>query len=441
MKIPEHPELLEWSRFYDYYFIHPLTLRTQTLAHMRGNVRRNNVLPIDLNLVVNSFLLSKSKRNLMASPLQRLGYLTLRLSHRTVFRRKHYSQPSLHRTFLTTSSPLAADDSAKDFDPQSLDPSSRAEYNLLTPSERKEWITEKSTLDTAFPSQTSTLLALASQAANETDVSFPEEFVPPTRKSDLGLMAMGEEDEEDSGPDEVYEGDDISSLAHADLELHREVREYMRVAGWEMPLLTKLVVPFVLPKLNEVCRWRMTTYCGETHPAEKKVVVEFATRDLVAKEAAGLTEAQRIKLIKLAGPRYDPRTDIVKMSCEIHETQVANKKHLSDLVDTLIEEAKDPNDMFEDVPVDFRHVKLKPKYEFPEGWKLNGEEKKQRLEAERERAMIEQGRKEEVGQVVDGREILKKLFRRRPAHQAREPVMVPAEKASGSRGKSMARSF
>ena len=56
MELPEHPELLKWSRFYEYLFIHPLTLRTQSPAHMRGSVRRNNVLPIDLNLVVNSFL-------------------------------------------------------------------------------------------------------------------------------------------------------------------------------------------------------------------------------------------------------------------------------------------------------------------------------------------------------------------------------------------------
>lgn len=379
----------------------------------------------------------------MASPFQRLGYLAIRSSHRTAFRRRKQCFPtSFLRTFHPTLS-ISADDAPKpqDFDPLALDPASRSEYLSLTPSERTEWLAEKAALDTAYPSETSTLLSLASRAANESETSFPEEFVPPTRKSDIGLMAMGEEDEEDSGADDVFEGDDISSLAHADLELHREVREYMRVAAWEMPLLSKLVVPFVPPKLSEVCRWRLTTYCGETHPAEKKVVVEFATRDLMNEEAAGLTEAQRIKLIKLAGPRYDPRTDIIKMSCEIHETQVANKKHLSDLIDSLIAEAKDSKDMFEDVPVDFRHVKLKPKYEFPEGWKLNGEEKKQRLEAERERIMIEQNQKEEVGGVVDGREVLKEIFARRPAVREREPVMVPAGIARAGRGRAMARSI
>ena len=242
-------------------------------------------------------------------------------------------------------------------------------------------------------------------------------------------MAMGEEDENESGPDETYEGDDIPSIAHADLEAHREVREMMRIAAWEMPMLSKLMVPFKPPALKEVCRYRYTTYCGETHPAEKKVVVEFATRDLMSEEAAGLTEAQRIKLIKLAGTRYDPRTDVVKMSCEIHETQVANKKHLSDTVDALVTEAKDSKDMFEDVPVDFRHVKLKPKYEFPEAWKLRGREGERRLEAERERMMIERGQSE----VVDGSQIVKEILKRRPTQRARQPLTMPASRARGRR--------
>ena len=379
----------------------------------------------------------------MATPLRRLSHLALRTSHRTAFRRKQCLQKHTLRPFHITPTSFADDPPkpppSKDFDPQTLDSASRSEYDLLTPSERTEWLEEKSRLDAAYPSEIPHLLGLASNAAQDSELSFPEEFVPPTRKSDLGLMAMGEEDELESGPDDVYEGDDIPSIAHADLEFHREVREMMRVAAWEMPLLTKLVVPFQPPSLKEVCRFRYTTYCGETHPAEKKVVVEFATRDLMHADAARLTDAQRVKLIKLAGPRYDPRTDIIKMSCEIHETQFANKKHLSDLVDTLIEEAKDEKDMFEDVPVDFRHVKLKPKYEFPEGWKVNSKERKRELEAMNQRVMIEQGQKEEEGALVDGRKILKEVFKGSRAQWEREPVMAQAPLRRVGRGSSMAR--
>jgi small subunit ribosomal protein S35 len=51
-----------------------------------------------------------------------------------------------------------------------------------------------------------------------------------------GFFSMGEK--EDIGPDEDdFQGDDISSLGHAELEQTREIREYARLAGWEMPLL------------------------------------------------------------------------------------------------------------------------------------------------------------------------------------------------------------
>ncbi len=74
---------------------------------------------------------------------------------------------------------------------------------------------------------------------------------------------------------------------------------------------------------------------GEQHPAEKKIVLEFTPADL-----PNLTEIQRDKLRKLVGVRYNPETDIVKMSCEMFETQAQNKRYLGDLVDKLLEEAR-----------------------------------------------------------------------------------------------------
>ena len=56
------------------------------------------------------------------------------------------------------------------------------------------------------------------------------------RKSKNGLMSLGEE-EDGVEDDEQFEGDDITSLAHGELEQHRELREYARIAAWEMPLL------------------------------------------------------------------------------------------------------------------------------------------------------------------------------------------------------------
>jgi len=139
---------------------------------------------------------------------------------------------------------------------------------------------------------------------------------------------------------------------------------------------------------------------GETHSGSKKIVLEFCTRDL-----PDLTEAQRIKLIKLVGVRYNPDTDVVKMSSEMFETAAQNKRYLGDLVDTLVAEAKDGKDMFEDLPLDFRHHKRKPKFEFPDGWKLNEGRKKQ-LEADRSRISDEERAREGMGMVLDGARII-----------------------------------
>ena len=147
---------------------------------------------------------------------------------------------------------------------------------------------------------------------------------------------------------------------------------------------------------------------GETHPGSKKIVVEFCTRDL-----RDLTEPQRIKLIKLAGPRYNPETDIVKMSSEMFETPAQNKRYLGDLVDTLIEEAKDGTDMFEDVPLDFRHHKFKPKVEFPDGWKLT-KEKKARLEEDRKMRLEQEMEREMQGKLVEGVRVVEEAMKRFP---------------------------
>ena len=82
-------------------------------------------------------------------------------------------------------------------------------------------------------------------------------------------------------------------------------------------------------------RFRYTTYMGEQHPAEKKVVLEFTPADI-----PDLTDVQRDKLRKLSGVRWNPEEDIVKMSCEMFETQAQNKRYLGDLVDKLLQESR-----------------------------------------------------------------------------------------------------
>jgi small subunit ribosomal protein S35 len=163
---------------------------------------------------------------------------------------------------------------------------------------------------------------------------------------------------------------------------------------------------------------------GETHPAEKKIVVEFCTRDL-----PGLTDAQRIKLIKLVGPRYNPETDIVKMSCEMFETQAQNKRYLGDLVDTLMVEAKDESDKFEDVPLDFRHHKYKKKIQFPEAW-VQTPERTRKLKAIRRRTSEKESARELKGHVVDGVEVIENWLKK-SAPKEPNPLLVEERPGKG----------
>jgi small subunit ribosomal protein S35 len=158
---------------------------------------------------------------------------------------------------------------------------------------------------------------------------------------------------------------------------------------------------------------------GEEHPAENKISLEFCTADLP------LTPKQRLKLVKLLGARYNPQTDLARLSCEMFPESAQNKRYLGDLVDTLMEEARCESsaeggkDAFDDVPVDFRHVKWQNKPQFPEAWNLTPER----------RAMLMDGWTQEIqrqkqsltdGTLVDGAKVIgafqnPKITRREPA--------------------------
>lgn len=64
------------------------------------------------------------------------------------------------------------------------------------------------------------------------------------------------------------------------------------------------------------------------------MVVEFSPADF------GLTEVQQEKLKKLAGVRYNPEKEIIKMSCESFEHQAQNKRYLAETVEKLVADAK-----------------------------------------------------------------------------------------------------
>lgn len=158
-------------------------------------------------------------------------------------------------------------------------------------------------------------------------------------------------------------------------------------------------------------RWRYTTYFGDNHPAEKKVVVQFAPEDL------GLTQVQSNKLKKLCGARYNPELELVKMSCESYETPAQNKRYLAELVDKLIAQAKDPKDTFEDIPLDTRHHKTQKKPRFPKEW-LMTKERQDMLTLEREQMKKAELQRQDTHQLVDGNVAIENHLVRLAAQEA-----------------------
>ncbi|KAK9474580.1 mitochondrial 37S ribosomal protein mS35 [Dipodascopsis tothii] len=163
----------------------------------------------------------------------------------------------------------------------------------------------------------------------------------------------------------MFQFDDVTASAHWMIQMHRMKRMYNRVAAYEMPMLRSLSSEYRAPGAEEIFRFRFTTYLGEDHPGERKVTVEFKTKDL-----RSLSDSQLHKFRLLCGTRYNAQTDVVRMSCESFAEPAQNQRYLRDLIDRLVGEARE-GDTFEDVPLDTRHLRLHRKkagHKFPAEW-------------------------------------------------------------------------
>ncbi|TQS35011.1 hypothetical protein Golomagni_04583 [Golovinomyces magnicellulatus] len=251
------------------------------------------------------------------------------------------------------------------------------------------------------------------------------------------FMNMGESEpweQEGMLPDDE---DDLTSLGHGELELHRELRHYARLAAWEMPLLysklsslnesdnLNLRKPFNPPTIHTPLRFRYTTYMGEQHPAENKVVLEFSPSDI-----PDLTDSQRIKLRKIAGVRWNPERDIVKMSCESYGTQAQNKRYLGDIFASLVKEAKDTTDTMEDIPLSTKHHTFKQVPQFPQEWIINKNRQKE-LEEHRRQLIKKDKDLETEGLLVDGVSCVQTMLEE---FDKAANMIVPEVTPAGSKG-------
>lgn len=196
----------------------------------------------------------------MASTLHRLSFTAIKCSYRTPARRKVFPfAPHVrrfHRTPLyqasneesldedeqdadedtSTDPPPGAVRQPFEFNPKDLSPEERKMFDSLSPDEQTEWREEMRQIHEAFNQP-----EFVQRMTGEVSKAAAEPLLPPIdiprKRFKPGLMAMGEDEPEDIGEDPEFEGDDITALAHGELEQHREMREYARIAVWEMPLL------------------------------------------------------------------------------------------------------------------------------------------------------------------------------------------------------------
>ncbi|KAJ2828252.1 37S ribosomal protein S24, mitochondrial [Coemansia erecta] len=157
--------------------------------------------------------------------------------------------------------------------------------------------------------------------------------------------------------------DDHHTAGHLLLESIRDVRKYMRQAEFEIPTLAEHAKPFTPPSAREILHFERSVTIGEEYLAQdRKVLLRLKVSHL------GLKGAELHKFILLAGERYNPETDELKMSEKRESTSLMNKKRLADTLVALITEAKNSDDTFKDVPLDFSYRGYKPAPEFPKEW-------------------------------------------------------------------------
>ncbi|KAJ2651504.1 37S ribosomal protein S24, mitochondrial [Coemansia sp. RSA 1250] len=160
-----------------------------------------------------------------------------------------------------------------------------------------------------------------------------------------------------------WEYDDHHTFGHLLLDSVRDVRKYLRQIQFEHPTLAKHAKPFQPPPKQNILQFERSFTMGEKYLAQdRKAVLRVKVAQL------GLKDLELRKFLLLAGVRYNPETDELKMSESREATSLLNKKRLADTLVSLITEAKKKDDMFADVPLEFSYHKYKPNPALPAEW-------------------------------------------------------------------------
>ena len=142
--------------------------------------------------------------------------------------------------FLTPANPMTPDD---------LDPEERTEYETLSQPDRENYLGLRNHYVAMFEQpddDSATIDREVQKLDREIEKEAPLEFETTTNKLKPGEVGFWAEDEDDElgryeDADDDWDESMINAVAESELELHREIREYTRVAAWDMPLLSSML--------------------------------------------------------------------------------------------------------------------------------------------------------------------------------------------------------
>lgn len=156
-------------------------------------------------------------------------------------RKFHSSTPSWRRNNAQVINAKYSGQRSHGFNVNELEPEERAEYEALSPSNQQIYRDDHKQIQDILnsPEAVAEFRDLTGQAIARGERDAP--VIQKTRQSaQLGFWNKGEAPgkRELLGGEDRYKGDDLTEMGHAELEQHREMREYARIAAWEMPLLS-----------------------------------------------------------------------------------------------------------------------------------------------------------------------------------------------------------
>jgi len=157
-------------------------------------------------------------------------------------------------------------------------------------------------------------------------------------------------------PDFKY--DDVPLAQHYKFEADRERLHLLRIIQFHFPQIKKHAQQYTPPPASSFITVRTQHHLGAPgHPASRKAVLTVPLAELV--EHRKLSDASLHKLKLLAGARFDPERNEIKISADRFPSVRMNTKWASDALDRLLHEAEDLTDDMKDIPLDLRHAEIR----------------------------------------------------------------------------------